>query len=102
MISWRVSRSTEEAFGFVNMRSVITVKAQGGVDETANMGCRYYQEEPAVTGTRPQASPGVAEIRCDMGNRWIGTGLTEKPGPHGLLEMNSGSASAERSRQAVR
>jgi hypothetical protein len=45
MISWRVSRSTEEAFGFVSMRATITVKAQGGVDETANMGSRYYQEE---------------------------------------------------------
>ena len=45
MISWRVSRSTEEAFGLVDIRSTITVKAQGGVDETANMGSRYYQEE---------------------------------------------------------
>ncbi len=43
MISWRVGRSKEEAFGFVNMRSTITVKAQGGVDELANMGSRYYQ-----------------------------------------------------------
>jgi hypothetical protein len=39
------SQSKQEAFGFVNMRSTITVKAQGGVDETANMGSRYYQEE---------------------------------------------------------
>ena len=43
MISWRVSRSTEEAFSFVNMRSTITVKAQGGVDEPSNMGSRNYQ-----------------------------------------------------------
>ena len=44
MISLTVSQ-TEEVFGFLNMRSVITVKAQGGVDETATMGSRYYQEE---------------------------------------------------------
>ena len=44
MISWRVGLSKEEAFGFVNMcGSTITVKAQGGVDELANMGSRYYQ-----------------------------------------------------------
>jgi len=39
------NQSKQEAFGFVSMRAVITVKAQGGVDEPSNMGSRYYQEE---------------------------------------------------------
>jgi hypothetical protein len=69
---------------------------------TSQHGFPQLPGEPAVTGTRPQASTGVAEIRCYKGNRWIGKGLTEQPNPHGLLEMNSGSASAERRKQPVR
>jgi len=42
MIGWTVSRSTEEAFGLVNIRSTITVKAQTGFSSKGAAGsCKF-------------------------------------------------------------
>ena len=92
MISWTVSQ-TEEAFGFVSMRATITVKAQGGVDELANMGSRYYQAvrqyrvrllngtgvEPFFPiWTTPEETPNLARQMLDVGLRTVLTCVDSK------------------------
>ena len=87
----------------MNMRSVITVRAQGGVDETANMGSRYYQAVrqyrvrllegtgieplfPIWTTAEEMPRPGS----LDAGSR--SRGGVDLPGPQAVGQEIRGSA----------